>query len=763
MTSGQERAVLELRRLASADDGGFELGNEPTVIESGLLIATVGLRIGPIRHEAGGLSLREREDFVLVIPEGFPFDQPRLRVTHTRFAGFPHVTWGKSICLYQSNLEWNPADGLYGFFDRLGMWLAKAAANDMDPIEGPLEPPHHDTNFSYAPFVIRADAPCAAGESWMGLALLEKRLNRTEVVGWDDLSGDWPIGRTPAFAVILPGTLPMEFPANGADLFRELASAGMDRESMIKNLALAALLAPEGEPLFLVVGLPMRRAKNGSQKIHLAVWAMIPEAASALRKTLPETTDCAKIANIRKKLADSLMTIFEGSGVKWCRVLEDRPEIVVRRDNGTPLAWIAGKNVLLLGCGALGSWAAEILVRSGPRVIHLVDNGIVKPGLLARQNYTLEDIGANKAEALSIRLRAIAYGVDAVPHAEEAHSFIVADVARLREYDVVLDCTASAIFQMKLERDWRIVGGQSPPMVSMIIDGEARHCLTVVLPKNSAGGIWDAYLSTKRRLSIDRIHPQLADAFYSARAKEPMFQPEPGCSDPTFMGSTADVASFAAEALNASLARLELEDKGIGLAWSAPGTDRGERDLSLVELPTFHDTQVGSYRVRIAESVFVQARSWARKNSRERSPGHETGGLLWGVWDDAVRCIWIFDASGPPPDSVHNPGHFLCGVEGTAEEHRKRVRRSNGTCGFVGHWHTHPDMPSGQSGTDIASMATLVSSVSGNQRRSAMLIFGRTAGRPTAGIYIYESRGMTKCSDIVTAGSSQFELLIAVV
>jgi hypothetical protein len=37
------------------------------------------------------------------------------------------------------------------------------------------------------------------------------------------------------------------------------------------------------------------------------------------------------------------------------RVLEDRPEITGRRDEGLPSNWLAGKRVLVLGCGALGA------------------------------------------------------------------------------------------------------------------------------------------------------------------------------------------------------------------------------------------------------------------------------------------------------------------------------------------------------------------------------------------------------------------------
>jgi hypothetical protein len=762
MTNGQQRGVRELERLAAVGGSAFELVGKPTVAND-WLVATVSVCLGVIEMRTGGLDLREREEFTLFVPPGFPFDRPFLMVAHSRFAGFPHVTWGKWLCLYQSNIEWNPADGLYGFFDRLGLWLTRAAINEMDPVEGPLEPPHHNTDFSQRPFVVRADAPCAAGERWVGLAILDKQANRTELVGWNDLSGEWPQQPHLAFAVFLPEAIPMEFPSKGAELFRVFQEAGLERERLLKYLALAAALSTEDEPLHLVIGLPMRRAKDGSQRNHIAVWTVDADGTKLLKAVLPETADTHEILGLRTQLKDALAKAFETSNIKWCQVLEDRPEIVVRRDSGTPVAWFAGKKVLVLGCGALGSWAAEIVARARPCVIHLVDNAVVKPGILARQNFELQDIGANKANALRRRLLAITSGCEVVAHAAEAHAFVVEARQRLCDYDVVLDCTASSIFQMKLERDWASFSGATPLFISLIIDAQAKHCLSVVVPANSGGGIWDAYVSLKHLLCTEGSHPAVIKAFYSGTATENLFQPEPGCSDPTFVGSTADVVGLTSMALNNTIGHLQSEHLGFGIVLSAPTGEKSARVFDVIRLPQIHDSVVGKYRVRMATQVFTQARAWVRQNNRRRSSEHETGGLLWGLWDDAVQVIWIFDLSGPPADSEHNPAHFLCGVDGTVEEHRRRAARTYGTSGFVGHWHTHPDLPSKQSGTDVRTMASLVSTLGQNQKRSAMLIFGRTRVAATAGIYVYESESVLGNGELLSVGTTQFRLKTPVV
>jgi len=762
MTPGQDRARRELERLHNADPDGFEILDEPKLVNERLR-TVISIRIGPLQTKEGGLDLREREEFILVVPADFPFAYPSIRVNHKRFGGFPHVTWMNTICLYPSAVHWNPADGLYGFFHRLTQWLGRAAVNDMDPVEGPLEPPHHITDYSQPPFVIRCNAPVVPGELWLGLAELEKHANRIELVGWNDPSKDWPEGRASVLAIILPQPLPMEFPEKGREFFQELAQQGVDRQQIVRWLALASLLAAKGDPIHLVLGLPMRRAADGSLRLHIAVWTTDPDCADALRLVLGDDADSARLGALRKEFAEELGSIFEETTISWCRVFEDRSEIVVRRDAKSPVAWVAGRKVAILGCGALGSWCAEIVARTDPALIHLVDNALVKPGILARQNFQLKDIGANKAVALADRVIGITRNASVVPFDRDAHGFALEDMDRFRCYDIVLDCTASAIFQMKLERDWCRFERRTPPLVAMAIDGTARYSLAVVVASNSVGGIWDAFLRLKRKLCYDGASQGIVSAFYSARAIETLFQPEPGCSDPTFTGSTADVTLFAGTALNLGLTHLNLGHAPLGIAFSAHDHVGSRPVVTAAALPDMDEATVGPYLVRIARGVYREAGAWVRQNNRVRSPAHETGGLLWGLWDDAVGVIWVFDASGPPRDSRHDPGHFVCGVDGTLEEHNRRFDQTHGVCGFIGFWHTHPDMSADQSLTDVSAMAALVSGFRHNQRRALMVIFGRTAGRPSAGVYAYESQSLARSQEFVTVGDAQIQLETEVV
>jgi len=750
LSPGQERAICEIERIQAASQNEFEVIGSPQ-LDKGRVVIRISFRIGVIERREGGLNLREREEFFLKIPRDFPFEYPTICITDDRFVNFPHVIWSDWICLYQSKLEWNPADGLYGFFDRFQKWLWKATINDMDPLEGPLEPPHHLTTLSQVPFLVSCNVPVIAGTSWYGLAELERHPNRIELVGWNDLTVAVQEGRDIALAIILPKPLPMQFPKMGADLFKEFNKQGLDRNQIIRILALASLFTLEGHPIHLIVGLPMRRAADGSPRIHVAVWSTPPEFTDTIRKILPKNTDSESIRTIRQELSDILYSLFEKTEITWCQIMENRPEIIVRRDKGTFLEWFADKRILVLGCGALGSWVAEMLVRMNPRSLHVLGNASVKPGVLARQNYLPADIGSGKAEALARRLKAVAPQLNVEGFKVEAHGYLTGNPAIIHGYDAVIDCTASAIFQMKLERDWRIFGGQTPPIISMITDAKAKQCLCVCVSSNSTAGMWDAYVQLKYRLCTHGNKSDFVSAFYAENAAKDLFQPEPGCSDPTFSGSTADVCGVVSAALNIAAEHLAKGSNTIGVAFSTPGLGRCS-EKEIFELAGIQETVVGNYRVRIASNVYREAKAWVYRNNRVRSRNHKTGGLLWGYWDDAIGIIWIFDASGPPIDSQHNVGNFVCGINGPSKEHKHRIAQSFGTCGFVGLWHTHPDMVSTQSIQDIRGMAELVSRIGQNQKRSVMLIFGRTAGRSTASLHVYESHLIDSHGDFIEVG-----------
>jgi hypothetical protein len=361
LSPGQRLALDQLQDIANRSNGALEVRSESEhAPNSAYLRVRLSLATAEYRKE-GGFRFRDRERLVLLIYPDFPFTRPDLYFNHKRFIGHPHVQWGTYICLYQSpEAEYQPSDGLFGFFERVNVWMAAAGSGQLDPEDAPLHPPVAYSTSSTS-FVVKADTPPDNPDEslWVGRADLKKvRTNRFDVVGWTSLDAWDDVTEHPiAAGVLLKKPLATEYPTKVYDLIKLVEGAGLPFALLFKLLRLFSLYTPEGEAGRFVFGAPMRRKAGGEPlKPHLTVWEIAPEPLAALR---------ALIKDGNEESRDEVIRWLASADLKWCPVMEDRPEIVLRRDGEAVAATLTGKRVLLLGCGALGSAIAETVVRAG--------------------------------------------------------------------------------------------------------------------------------------------------------------------------------------------------------------------------------------------------------------------------------------------------------------------------------------------------------------------------------------------------------------
>jgi hypothetical protein len=84
----------------------------------------------------------------------------------------------------------------------------------------------------------------------------------------------------------------------------------------------------------------------------------------------------------------------------------------------------------------------------------------------------------------------------------------------------------------------------------MALGHRAKNIMAVISPAEYSGGPLD--IDRKLRLECYR-RPELheySEEFWPRRPRTEIFQPEPGCSDATFIGSSVDVALLSAGMLN---------------------------------------------------------------------------------------------------------------------------------------------------------------------------------------------------------------------
>jgi len=736
MTEVQSQALTEA--IAAEDPTAISIeSNRLTGDKCDFLELEFTLRIGPIETDEGGLKFRDRERFVTRVPRDFPFRRPEVWVPHTRFAGFPHVQWSCYLCLYQASAEWNASDGVFGLIDRLWKWIENAAKNTLDPYDGPLHPPAIYLPGGDSPeLVVEANAPSEAGVFWVGWAQAVSRGLAYVITGWhkllDKAASAAYVDGLKFPAVLLSEGLPWEFPSRGKDLLEEIEKQGGDRNWFLTLLTIASLAQQEGHPVVVLVGTPMRRGHAGERRLHFSAWKLSDETAESLRTSVPEDSDTDELIQIREKLAQNSLTIFELSKIAWCRVHENRDEIVLRRDGRSSSRNWRGKRVALFGCGALGSLTAEILVRAGCASLVLVDNDTVTPGVLVRQNYRSGDIGKAKVDALKERLLEVRPDVEVVSLRRNAFS-VAADPSQLANIDIIIDTTASNLLHQQMEGKWLELHCTGSAYVAVEIDATATGCWAVLLSANSEVGPWSAFREAKLLLSRSPSTQGFLSRF-ERDPDRPPFQPEPGCSEPTFEGSSADLMALASAAVN-HVAEWIADKSNTGQIFAFDRT-RGKVTDNKMERQVRRS--MAHLSVIVSESAITDICANIRKHSRENDPLEETGGLLWGQWDSAAKVFWISDASDAPADSSRTPELFICGTQGTSEEHQARMHVSSGACGFIGMWHTHPSSPPQQSTVDIGGMLSMLVGHKEKRRRLLLLIVGKEGDSTVLGLYAYQ-------------------------
>ncbi|MBB4376383.1 ThiF family adenylyltransferase [Bradyrhizobium sp. SBR1B] len=108
---------------------------------------------------------------------------------------------------------------------------------------------------------------------------------------------------------------------------------------------------------------------------------------------------------------------------------------------------LAAKRVAIVGCGSLGSKAATMLARSGVGGFVLVDDDILLPDNLIRNDLDWRDAGVHKVPALARRLQFVNPSVDVLQWrvplgGQDANESADAMLKKISECDLILDATA---------------------------------------------------------------------------------------------------------------------------------------------------------------------------------------------------------------------------------------------------------------------------------------------------------------------------------
>jgi integrative and conjugative element protein (TIGR02256 family) len=746
MTDGQRAAVEQLRDVEDLGRGSFEVLNveECTGRWAGRVRVDLSFETRHLRRSADGLPLRNRERVIVLIPPGFPFDHPAVLTPHQRFAGFPHVQWTRHLCLYQApNTEWDASDGMFGFLSRLEDWFRHGAVNELDPTGAPLHPPVAYATSGHM-VIPRANTPTVTDTPWLGLGHL--RLvsdHRVDVIGWSDLfSKTHPDAA--AAAILLAEPMPFEFPGTVAELLEELERRGVSRRELLLTLELGVLHNADDAPLYVIVGTPMRGTQGADRHQHLSAWYLEPWVAKGLRIATERYSNHEELRDIGERAEQIIWEWATQAEMSWCMVREQRDEIVRRRDHDAPVAWFKGRAVALWGCGALGGHLGLYLARAGVAKLVLRDEGIVAPGLLVRQPYDDADIGRSKVDSLAEHIHAIDPAIIIETNSDDLLDNPLGNEQCLDDVELIIDTTGSRAVLKKIESRWQRAS-RRVPIASLVVGARAERGIAVLALSEHSGGPADVVRLAKLAACSERSLADWRDGFWppSGREGATLFQPEPGCSDPTFVGSAADVAVIAGVMLNHVAKDLGPREASafahfVEQAHLSDGHP-SRRDFRCQPERVLRDVCAG-YEVRISAGAWESMIAQIRTSQQRRGARVETGGVLFGERDDACGVIWVTDASGPPADSKASAAGFECGTAGTSAMNREKGQKTYGAVQFVGMWHTHPHMTPDPSRVDLSGMAQIVTSLDPPIAKALMIIVGHTPDRPTPAAYVFGRR-----------------------
>jgi integrative and conjugative element protein (TIGR02256 family) len=547
---------------------------------------------------------------------------------------------------------------------------------------------------------------------------------------------------------ILSEPLSFELPTTFPDLAAALSAQHLSQEDLVEQLAqtwLANLLTvgrtEPATPLYVMLGTPMRGFdRAGGREMHLAVWQLAPGEAVLPSVLAFSGTGEAGLAAWLPTAQREAQEWMRTAPITWAVVQEARRQIVTRRDTGKPAQWLLGKSVLVLGCGALGARIAEHCVRAGAGKLTVADTDAVSPGILVRQPYEEADIGISKARCLADRLALIRppAGVEIRAEVGDVRRTILGSDAACPDADLIVDATANRGVSARIEWLRRRQRPRWPPTLTVGVGHECERALGMLALPQATGAGTDILHSLADQAVRDDALQDVAQDFFAAPNEQRIFQPEIGCSEPTFTGSDPEVAAAAGQVfawglyvLSEHAAHRPVAPKSVFLA-RLPG--RGDRPASArLDWPNdvvAEDPESG-YQVRIRPRAIAGMRAEAAATARLHPPSWETGGVLLGYIDGACRVAWVVAAAGPSPDSQRGDHAFWHGTKGVADLVARHYRESRGRSRFIGMWHTHPEMPAQASPIDYRAMADLFAPAGAGQvpRQAIQLVLGGEPGR----------------------------------
>ena len=155
----------------------------------------------------------------------------------------------------------------------------------------------------------------------------------------------------------------------------------------------------------------------------------------------------------------ALMVRGTSAGIRVTACESADSSVATRSLRAGPVAVeLAEVKVAIVGCGAIGSFAADLLFRAGVRQLTLRDGERLRPGNVVRHLGGADLVGRAKAHAVRDCLTRVDTNIDGVKGQAKPLLRLDDAIALVRDHDVVLDATGNALASSLLATAAQAVG-----------------------------------------------------------------------------------------------------------------------------------------------------------------------------------------------------------------------------------------------------------------------------------------------------------------
>lgn len=555
----QRNALHELRSLhADHPDRVVRIGNPHRKDRSpDVMFIDVELSMDIIDIPANDQLLLPIEKVTIAVGASYPEHPPRVFVDHDRFVDVAHVLFGRQFCIYLNpDREWHPNGGVTDALNQTWRLLEDAANGRFDPLTALFHPVggFNPTTKGTGTAVVHS-FPGTEGKA-LSIGEVAPRTPARVDVG---APGSFPERTTIRnITVTVPTRLPYGLGHTVAELVAAIATAGgPTMPALLGAIQRAAARASQGKPIHLTVAVARSARKADGWHLCCGRIGFDPVTRHAL-------VNAETLAAMQRAIGPDLP-------MEWYDMNDQRSELAVRRDARRPAHAFGGLTVEVWGCGALGSWMAEILVRAGVAHIRLFDPRGVGAGLLVRQNYVEDDVGHPKATQLKARLEAIS---DAVV-VEAATCSPTRSPSQ--DCDLIIDATVNEAVAALLSPTANTVVAS----VATDVESASLGLLVVGSADRPPSEVQDALAPVAlARSDLEAFH-----RFWDDPEPEAMILPAPGCSTPTFHGSAADAMGVASTMMNLLANHVAAEVDGMHLI-NMPHSGHNVPGHAFLEMPS---------------------------------------------------------------------------------------------------------------------------------------------------------------------------------